>query len=86
MGFWAQLAAGAVSCSCIAVALTGFHPYVPALVVVLLLANAAARLLMPAFPTDQSGNRFATVRGTVHLLLAIVAFGALERSRPLNPE
>jgi Protein of unknown function (DUF998) len=75
--FWAQLAAGALACICIAVALTGLHPYVPALVVVLLLANAAARLLMPAFPTDQSGNRFQTVKGTVHMLLAVVAFGAV---------
>ena len=75
--FWAQLVAGAVACICIAVALTGLHPYVPTLVVVLLLANAAARLLMPAFPTDQSGNRFETVKGTIHMLLAVVAFGAV---------
>jgi uncharacterized protein DUF998 len=64
--FWAQLAAGALACICIAVALTGLHPYVPTLVVVLLLANAAARLLMPAFPTDQSGNRFGTVNAPHH--------------------
>src|SRR6202046_2346137 len=75
--FWAQLAAGALACICIAVALTGLHPYVPALVVVLLLANAVARLLMPAFPTDQSGSRFQTVKGTIHMLLAVVAFGAV---------
>ena len=60
--FWAQLVAGAVACICIAVALTGLHPYVPTLVVVLLLANAAARLLMPAFPTDQSVGRLITQR------------------------
>src|ERR1700735_2650890 len=75
--FWAQLAAGALACIGIAVALTGLDPYVPSLVVVLLLANAAARLLMPAFPTDQNGNRFQTVKGTIHMLLAIVAFGAV---------
>jgi hypothetical protein len=75
--FWAQLAAGALACICVAVALTGLHPYVPALVVVLLLANAAARLLMPAFPTDQSGSRFQTVKGTIHMVLAVVAFGAV---------
>ena len=75
--FWAQLAAGALACTCVAVAMTGLHPYVPTVVVVLLLANAVARLLMPAFPTDQSGNRFETVRGTIHMLLAIIAFGAV---------
>jgi len=75
--FWAQLVAGALACASVAVALTGLHPYVPTVVVVLLLANAAARLLMPAFPTDQSGNRFETVKGTVHMVLAIVAFGAV---------
>jgi hypothetical protein len=75
--FWAQLVAGALACIGIAVALTGLHPYVPTLVVVLLLANAAARLLMPAFPTDQSGNRFETVRGTIHMVLAVAAFAAV---------
>jgi hypothetical membrane protein len=75
--FWAQLVAGATACTAIAVALTRLHPYVPVLIVVLLLSNAVARLLMPAFPTDQSGNRFATFRGTIHMLLAFVAFGAL---------
>jgi len=75
--FWAQLVAGALACVSVAVALTGLHPYVPTLAVVLLLANAAARLLMPAFPTDQSGNRFETVRGTIHMVLAVVAFAAV---------
>jgi hypothetical protein len=75
--FWAQLVAGALACISVAIALTGLHPYVPTVVVVLLLANAAARLLMPAFPTDQSGNRFETGRGTIHMVLAIVAFGAV---------
>jgi len=75
--FWAQLMAGALACACVAVALTGLQPYVPTIVVVLLLANAAARLLMPAFPTDQNGNRFETVKGTIHMVLAVVAFGAV---------
>jgi hypothetical protein len=75
--FWAQLVAGALACISVAVALTGLHPYVPTLVVTLLLANAAARLLMPAFPTDQSGNRFETARGTIHMVLAVVAFAAV---------
>jgi hypothetical protein len=75
--FWAQLVAGALACAFVAFALADLHPYAPTVVVVLLLANAAARLLMPAFPTDQSGNRFKSVKGTVHMLLAIVAFGAV---------
>jgi hypothetical protein len=75
--FWAQLVVGALACIALAIALTGLHPYVPTLVIVLLLANASARLLMPAFPTDQSGNRFETVRGTIHMVLAVVAFGAV---------
>jgi hypothetical membrane protein len=75
--FWAQLVAGATACAAIALALTQLHPYVPKLVVVLLFANALARLLMPAFPTDQSGNRFETVKGTVHMVLAFVAFAAV---------
>jgi uncharacterized protein DUF998 len=75
--FWAQLVAGALACASLAIALTYLHPYVPDLVVLLLLGNAAARLLMPAFPTDQSGNRFETVKGTIHMLLAIIAFGAV---------
>jgi uncharacterized protein DUF998 len=75
--FWAQLVAGAVACTSMAIALTGLHPYAPTVVVVLLFANAAARLSMPAFPTDQSGNRFETVKGKVHMVLAIVAFAAV---------
>jgi hypothetical protein len=75
--FWAQLAAGALACTSVAIALTGLHPYVPTVVVALLFANAGARLLMPAFPTDQSGNRFETVKGTIHMVLAVVAFGAV---------
>jgi hypothetical protein len=75
--FWAQLVAGAVACTSVAIALTGLHPYAPTVVVVLLFANAAARLSMPAFPTDQSGNRFETVKGTIHMALAVVAFAAV---------
>jgi len=75
--FWGQLAAGGVACIAVAIALTGLHPYVPTFVVVMLLANAAARFLMPAFPTDQAGSRFQTVKGSVHMVLAFVAFGAV---------
>ncbi len=75
--FWGQLVAGGVACIGVALALSRLHPYVPTFVVAMLLANAAARFLMPAFPTDQSGSRFQTVTGTVHMVLAFVAFGAL---------
>lgn len=75
--FWAQLVAGAMGCTALALAMTRLHPYVPTLVVTLLLANAVARLLMPAFPTDQNGNRFQTGKGVVHMVLAFVAFGAV---------
>ena len=75
--FAAQLIAGALACACIAVAFSQLHPYVPTFVVAALLVNAAARFLMPAFPTDQSGSRFKTVKGTVHMVLAIVAFAAV---------
>ena len=63
--FWAQLVAGALACAFVAFALADLHPYAPTLVVALLFANAVARLLMPAFPTDQSGNRFESVKVTV---------------------
>ncbi len=75
--FWGQLLAGGLACIGVALALTGLHPYVPTFVVAMLLANAVARFLMPAFPTDQSGNRFATTTGTIHMVLAIVAFAAV---------
>jgi hypothetical protein len=75
--FWAQLVAGALACAFVAFALADLHPYVPTAVVALLLVNAVARLVMPAFPTDQSGSRFGSVKGTVHMLLAFVAFGAV---------
>jgi hypothetical protein len=75
--FWAQLVAGGSACIALAVSLGSLHPYVPTLAVVMLVANGAARFLMPAFPTDQSGSRFQTARGTVHMVLAIVAFGGV---------
>jgi hypothetical protein len=72
--FWAQLAAGALACTGLALALAELHPFVPTFAVAALLVNAVARFLMPAFPTDQSGGRFKTFRGTVHMVLAFVAF------------
>lgn len=75
--FWAQLGAGGSACIALAVSLGSLDPYVPTLAVVMLVANGAARFLMPAFPTDQSGSRFQTVRGSIHMLLAIAAFGGV---------
>ncbi len=43
----------------------------------MLLLSALARVLIAAFPTDQSGNRFATRTGTIHMILAIIIFAAL---------
>jgi hypothetical protein len=75
--FWAQLVAGGSACIALALSLGSLHPYVPTLAVVMLVVNGAARFLMPAFPTDQSGSRFQTARGTVHMLLALIAFGGV---------
>jgi hypothetical protein len=75
--FWAQLVAGGSACIALAVSLGSLHPYLPTLAVVMLVANGVARFLMPAFPTDQSGSRFQTAKGTTHMLLAIVAFGGV---------
>jgi hypothetical protein len=75
--FWAQLVAGGCACVALAASLASLRPYVPTFVIVMLIANAAARFLMPAFPTDQSGSRFQTFTGTVHMVLAFVAFGAV---------
>jgi hypothetical protein len=75
--FWAQLVAGGSACIALALSLGSLHPYVPRLAVVMLVANGAARFLMPAFPTDQAGSRFQTARGTAHMVLAIVAFGGV---------
>ena len=43
----------------------------------MLVISGVARLLIPAFPTDQNGHRFQTARGTIHMILAIVIFAAL---------
>jgi hypothetical protein len=75
--FWAQLVAGGSACIALALSLGSLHSFVPRLAVVMLIANGAARFLMPAFPTDQSGSRFQTARGRVHMLLAIIAFGGV---------
>jgi uncharacterized protein DUF998 len=39
--------------------------------------SGAALLIMPAFPTDQGGSRFRTLKGTIHMTLAVTAFAAV---------
>ena len=75
--FWTQTLAGAVACFALAIALGDAKPSMPTLAIVLLVTAGLARLLIPVFPTDQNGSRFQTVRGTIHMVLAIVIFAAI---------
>jgi hypothetical membrane protein len=75
--FWAQAVAGGVAGFALAIALSDARPSIPSLVIAMLVISGIARLLIPVFPTDQNGNRFQTVRGTIHMLLAIVIFASL---------
>ena len=75
--FWLQAVAGGVGCLALGIALAQLHPFTPTQVVVALIAAAAARFLIPFFATDQQGNRFQTVHGTMHMILAVIAFGGL---------
>jgi hypothetical protein len=75
--FWAQVVAGAVAGFALAIALADAKPSIPTLVIVMLVISGVARLLIPAFPTDDKGNRFRTAHGTIHMILAIVIFAAL---------
>jgi hypothetical protein len=76
-GFWVQVVAGGLGSLLLAIALSQLHPFTPTQAVVALLVTAAARLLIPFFPTDQGGGRFQTVHGTLHMILAVLAFGGL---------
>ena len=75
--FWLFAASGAVSGLALAIALARSHPSKPTLAVAMLLLSAGARFLLPLFPTDQSGSRFQTVRGTVHMVLAVAIFTSI---------
>jgi hypothetical protein len=75
--FWLQVLAGGLSCLFLAIALNQLHPFTPTSAVVGLIVAAVARFLIPFFATDQGGNRFATLHGTVHMILAVLAFGGL---------
>jgi hypothetical protein len=75
--FWLQAVAGGVACLALAIALSRLHPFTPTQVVGALIVTAVARFLIPFFATDQGGSRFQTAHGTVHMVLAVLAFGGL---------
>ena len=75
--FWLQAAAGGVGCLALGIALAQLHPFTPTQVVVALIVTAVARFLIPFFATDQKGSRFQTLHGTIHMILAVIAFGGL---------
>jgi hypothetical protein len=75
--FWTFTTAGAISGLTLAIALARSHPPKPTLTVAMLLLSAAARVLIPVFPTDQSGSRFQTPKGTIHMVLAVAIFASI---------
>lgn len=75
--FWLQAVAGGVGCLALGIGLAQLHPFTPAQAVTALVVAAAARFLIPFFATDQKGSRFQTLPGTIHMVLAVIAFGGL---------
>lgn len=75
--FWLHVVAGGVAGLALAVGLARLHPDRPGLTVAMLVVAALARFLLPAFPTDQGGDRFQTRKGIIHMILAIAAFTAV---------
>jgi hypothetical protein len=75
--FWLQGIAGGIGCLALAIGLAQLHPLTPTQAVVALIVAAAARFHIPFFATDQHGSRFQTLHGTIHMLLAVIAFGGL---------
>ena len=75
--FWTFAASGAVSGLALAIALAQSHPSKPTLTIAMLVLSAAARVLIPIFPTDQGGSRFQTRKGTIHMLLAVAIFASI---------
>jgi hypothetical protein len=75
--FWLQAVAGGVGCLALAIALAQLHPFTPTQAVIALIVTTVARFLIPFFATDQDGNRFQTLHGTIHMILAVIAFGGL---------
>jgi hypothetical protein len=75
--FWVFTTAGAVSGAALAIALARSNPPKPTLTIAMLLLSGAARMLIPLFPTDQAGSRFQTLKGTIHMVLAVTIFGSI---------
>lgn len=75
--FWLHALTGGLACLALAIALGRLHRFTPTQVVVALIVTAVARFLIPFFATDQGGSRFQTVHGTIHMVLAVLAFGGL---------
>jgi hypothetical protein len=75
--FWLHAVTGGLACVALAIALARLHPFTPTQVVVALIVTAVSRFLIPFFATDQGGSRFQTVPGTIHMILAVLAFGGL---------
>jgi len=80
-----QTAACAVSALLLAGALSGGVDPAPTLVVVLLVVFAAARLLIPWYPTDLDRSQ-PTRTGRVHVLLAGLAFGSIAWASAALPD
>lgn len=76
-GFWMFTAAGAVSGLALGIALAQSHPSKPTLAIAVLFLSAVARFLIPLFPTDQDGDRFQTLKGTTHMILAVTIFASI---------
>ena len=77
VAFWVFTTAGAVSGLALAIALAQSDHPKPTLAIAMLLLSAAARVLIPFFPTDQSGSRFQTPKGTIHMVLAVAIFASI---------
>jgi hypothetical protein len=75
--FWLQAVAGGLACLALGIALARLHPFTPTGVVVALIVTAVARFLIPFFATDQGESRFQTLHGSIHMVLAVLAFGGL---------
>jgi hypothetical protein len=71
-----QAVAGGAGCVALAIALAQLHPLTPTQAVVLAVSGAA-RLPILFFATGQNSSRFQTLHGTVHMILAVIAFGGL---------
>ena len=75
--FWVFATSGAVAGLALAIALARSNPPKPTLTIAMLVLSGVARFLIPVFPTDQAGSRFQTLKGTIHMVLAIAIFASI---------